>query len=137
MKAQRPTCPSARASMGARLIGVGQASGTVAFVRSPIPLDDDLCQRLGEYPERRLRFASECVTGQCLRWEKGRCSVAAHVSAYPASSSGDLPECSIRPECRWHQQEGDEICFRCPRVFTDVAPRDGEESNLNGGTVDV
>jgi hypothetical protein len=30
-----------------------------------------------------------------------------------------LPECSIRPQCRWHLQSGDAACRACPEVVTD------------------
>jgi hypothetical protein len=31
-----------------------------------------------------------------------------------------LPECSIRPQCRWHLQSGDNACRACPEVITDT-----------------
>jgi hypothetical protein len=32
-----------------------------------------------------------------------------------------LPECSIRPHCRWHLQSGDAACRACPEVITDTS----------------
>jgi hypothetical protein len=34
--------------------------------------------------------------------------------------SAELPECSIRSECRWFYQSGVEACAICPEVITDL-----------------
>jgi hypothetical protein len=30
-----------------------------------------------------------------------------------------LPDCAIRPTCRWFREHGKAICLRCPQVVTD------------------
>jgi hypothetical protein len=76
--------------------------------------------REGRSPEKRFRFAGACVQKACTQWA-GRCGVVDTVLAeVPASAlQTDLPECSIRSQCRWYHQTGPDACRACPVVVTD------------------
>jgi len=52
----------------------------------------------------------------CPSWENGRCGVPDIVASLERAA-GPLPECAIRPTCRWHQERGDDICRVCPQVI--------------------
>ncbi len=80
-------------------------------------------------PTEVFRFAAPCEKGGCRNWSGSHCRVAEQlVQILPAISAG-LPECSLRPMCRWFQQEGRSACERCPQVLTDDQ---GFEAALNG-----
>ena len=38
-----------------------------------------------------------------------------------------IPECSLRNECRWYKQEGENICRMCPRVITNITAEEVNE----------
>lgn len=133
-------CPSWSCEAGASLIGIVLADGSVAFSKDPIVIDAAFVgvARQGRSPEKRFRFSSTCRRGGCIQWADGRCGIADRIIAEHAHRSpaeqGDrsaalnqpfvLPECSIRPQCRWHLQSGDDACRACPEVITDT----GEEA---------
>ena len=136
-------CPSWSCEAGASLIGIVLADGSVAFSKNPIVIDAAFVDvaRQGRSPEKRFRFSSTCRRGGCIQWTDGRCGIADRVIAEHAQRSAAedadqataasepfvLPECSIRPQCRWHLQSGDAACRACPEVITDT----GEETPAN------
>lgn len=78
----------------------------------------------GGQPEARARFTDRCISGGCAFWGDGRCRAieAAHTTLDPVvdGTAVDLPDCGIRPACRWWQQEGENACRVCPYVSTAV-----------------
>jgi hypothetical protein len=38
----------------------------------------------------------------------------------PRGDLAELPECSIRAQCRWFAQSGAAACAACPEVVTDA-----------------
>jgi hypothetical protein len=105
----RSLCPSAQPDWrGSRLIGVvgGTADDPrVSLLAPPRPVTDALLQLADPvHPTEVFRFAAPCLCSGCdLRPE-----VAI-----------DLPECDIRPHCRWWQQEGRPACLRCAQIVTE------------------
>ena len=125
MSAKEPVlCPSSRCEDGHILLGVVQADGTVGFLSERMTLGLEFVEiaSKGRRPEKRFRFASTCVKTACRQWKGGRCGVIDQVldSVPAALRSTRLAQCSIRDQCRWHQQEGDEACTVCPLVITDL-----------------
>lgn len=120
-------CPSWRCEAGASLIGIVLPNGTVAFSKDRIVVDATFVEaaQQGRPPEKRFRFSSTCKRAACIQWTDCKCSIPEviireHEEQHPGQHQPFvLPECSIRPQCRWHLQSGDEACRACPEVITD------------------
>ena len=120
---KRVLCPSAPAQMNSILLGVVQIDGSVAFVKDRLQVTReflDIAAKDGA-PETRFRFSSPCIGSACKQWANGGCSVPGRlVEILPraASTNPPLPNCSIRDQCRWFDQEGAAACRICPVVIT-------------------
>ena len=109
------------------MIGIVLADGTVAFSKERIVVDAAFVEtaRQGRSPEKRFRFSSTCKRAACIQWADGKCGIVDTIISEHNERDGDpnqafvLPECSIRPLCRWHLQSGDTACRACPEVITD------------------
>ncbi len=120
-------CPSWKCEAGASLIGIVLADGTVAFSKDRIVIDAAFVEaaRNGRSPEKRFRFSSTCKRAACVQWADDKCGIVDVIMKehQERTASSDepvvLPECSIRPLCRWHLQSGDEACRACSEVITD------------------
>ena len=120
-------CPSWRCEAGASLIGIVLPDGTVAFSKDRIEVDQAFVEvaRQGRPPEKRFRFSSTCKRAACVQWTDGQCGIVDAIMREHEERTTDpnaifvLPECSIRPQCRWHLQAGDAACRACPEVITD------------------
>lgn len=119
-------CPSSRCTDGALLLGVVRRDGTVAFTPTPLRIDARFVEKAheGRTPEARFRFAGPCQRARCQQWTGERCGVIdlvldrareAGVAGAPA-----LPDCAIRPRCRWFGQQGADACLVCPLVVTEA-----------------
>jgi hypothetical protein len=62
------------------------------------------------------------VESACSQWTGSRCGVIDRVIDLVGAETdqADLPDCSIRPECRWWKQSGPDACAVCPEVVTDT-----------------
>jgi hypothetical protein len=116
-------CPSARMKEGAVLLGIVQADGRIAFAAHRLEVNQDFVQSAlqGRPAEKRFRFSDVCVQSGCRQWTGERCGVVDQIlAAAPADQlSLEMPECSIRPQCRWYNQNGWQACRVCPLVVTD------------------
>jgi hypothetical protein len=112
-------CPSSKCISGAKLIGIVQADGWVAFLGNPQPIDRQFVAiaSRGRAPELRFRFASPCVQSTCVNWAGGCCGIAAKLSAATEENAPPLPSCGIRRECRWYAERGARACAICPQVI--------------------
>ena len=119
-----PLCPSARGEPGAILLGVIQADGSVAMLAQKQRVDEFFVKLAheGRTPEKRFRFADSCLKSGCQQWTGNRCGVIDRVLADNPDYVGaaELPACSIRSDCRWHQQIGAQACGVCPLIVTDL-----------------
>jgi hypothetical protein len=111
-------CPSGRPRTGALITGIVGPDGKVAYIRPALPVSAEWLERGAPTSdlETRFRFAEPCVSGACAQWGNGGCRIGKAAASVGASLMGDLPECGIRPSCRWHRQEGDAACRACPLV---------------------
>ena len=108
------------------MIGIVLASGRVAFSREKILVDAGFAAiaRQGRSPEKRFRFSSNCRHAACIQWKADRCSIADAIAAggeqiKTMDEHPNLPDCPIRPNCRWYLQNGEKACHACPEVITD------------------
>jgi hypothetical protein len=118
-------CPSWGCEPGASLIGIVLPNGTVAFSNKRIVIDAEFVEaaRSAGAPEKRFRFSSTCKRAACIQWADERCGrvdaiVEQHEGADPDAPFA-LPECAMRPQCRWHLQSGVAACRACPEIITD------------------
>ena len=125
-KAKALLCPSSRCEPGARLLGVVQSDGTVAFTPDDLRVDDSFVSiaRLGRKPESRFRFAGPCHREACAQW-MGRCGVVdgvlEEIATRDIPTPAVLPQCSIRVTCRWFEQAREAACRACSLVVTELA----------------
>lgn len=128
MSASEKLCPSARCEAGATLLGIVGSDGRVGYLRPALEVDETFVTNAskGRAAEKRFRFASKCLEGQCAQWTGERCSVIDHVLALQQRDhlprAEELPHCVIRRDCRWHAQSGPRACSVCPFVVTDTLP---------------
>ena len=118
-------CPSAQPDMaGAQVLGVVEEAG-LAYVAGHLPVTEALLEAAGPVPPTMLfRFAAPCATSACAHFEGGACQLARRVARGLAPVVERLPACAIRPDCRWHAQEGAAACHRCPQVVTRISEPD-------------
>ncbi|MGY2046643.1 hypothetical protein [Methylobacterium sp. JK268] len=116
-------CPSAQAgTRGARVYGVmtGPAGDQrVGYLTETLRPNPDLLALAGDAkPTQLFRIAAPCAQGACAHFD-GSCTLARRIVAGLEPVVDGLPACQIRATCRWHLQEGDAACTRCPQVATD------------------
>jgi len=118
------TCPSSAGLVGTQLIGIVDRSGSVAYIKPSLPVDEDF--RAAQLPlgplERRFRFSFICLEGNCPQWTGSRCGVIddtlGELASLPLPDS--VGKCSIRATCRWFSQAGWDACRVCSRLVTDL-----------------
>jgi hypothetical protein len=121
-------CPSAQPTMhGAVAVGVVGGTPTeprVQPLERPLAVTEELLG-LAEpvKPTEVFRFAAPCLCSGCVHFTQSRCGLAAKVVRMLPEVTETLPECDIRPRCRWFAQEGAAACVRCPQVVTDDVNR--------------
>ncbi len=121
---QHKTCPSSLGQVGSNLLGVVNPSGTVGFFKDPVKVTQEFMDDAGDFEtlERRFRFSNKCVQSGCKQWTGKECGVIKAVLALDSiPAKNDLPECSIRNNCRWFYQEGAIACNGCRYVITNVS----------------
>jgi hypothetical protein len=126
MNEEKVLCPSSRCEEGATLVGIVMPDGRIGFSAEQIKITAEFVEaaREGRAPEKRFRFAGNCIKAGCRQWTGSRCGVIDSVmtDAPPELSveAEDLPECSIRAQCRWFGQAGAAACAVCEFVITDL-----------------
>lgn len=119
-------CPSAQPDWeGSQAIGVvGGTAGApaVAYLTEPQPVTEallDLARPVS--PTEVFRFSAPCACSGCAHYsaEQTKCKLAEKIVRWAPVVVDKLPACTIRPDCRWWQQEGRAACTRCPQVVTD------------------
>ena len=120
------TCPSAPATVGAGLLGMMEADGRIANLRTLMQVDETFLQaaRAAGKPEARMRFSGRCQTSGCAQWTGHSCGVIERVmqrvSDLGLPSPQSLQPCTIRGTCRWYAQAGAEACAACALVITET-----------------
>ena len=86
--------------------------------------------RQGRTPEKRFRFSEHLnvrgafsgPTGSAASWTASSSNTEMRHEEHATAENEPfvLPECSIRPQCRWYLQSGETACRACPEVITDT-----------------
>lgn len=118
-------CPSAPAEAGVALVfGVvgGEANAPeLQYLSEPVPLTPELSSLAdGIQPEEVYRMTSRCQEQRCQHFTGSSCRLGQRLRDELPAVTSELPACSIRATCRWFQEQGTAICFRCPAVVTQV-----------------
>jgi hypothetical protein len=117
-------CPSSTAKEGSILLGIVGSDGKIGYLVQRMSIDSEFIDiaKKGRAPEKRFRFSSPCVRGACQQWKDNRCSVIDIAIKDGASiAPEELPECSIREQCRWYNQHNLKACLVCPLIVTDTS----------------
>ena len=125
MQSDRLLCPSYVAKPGALLYGVVSTEGQVEYLEEPIRVDQTFVTEAskGRAPEERFRFAGACIGKGCGQWDTTGAScglVGKIVENMNRKAEAALPECGIRPTCRWFAQQGSVACASCPEIIRNV-----------------
>jgi hypothetical protein len=120
-------CPSAQPDWkGAMIFGVVEGSvgaPRTAYLDRTLPvLAGILAMTAPVAPTEVLRIAAPCANGACAHFRDQRCHLAEKIVAGLPAVVDDLPQCAIRPSCRWFAQHGAEACSRCPQIVTTAPP---------------
>jgi hypothetical protein len=125
-KPRQTLCPSAQPHWeGSQTIGViGGTAGApeVAYLSQSQPVTAELLALARPVkPTEVFRFAAPCANKQCSHFssEQSTCKLAEKIVRWAPVVVEKLPSCTIRPDCRWWQQEGRAACLRCPQVVTE------------------
>jgi hypothetical protein len=134
------SCPSARPDApGAMVFAVigsgdpadGDAGGPprVAYLQRPArPTAGLLDLAAPADPTTILRFAGRCAESRCRHFAAARCALGERLIDLLPAVSDTLPQCALRPTCRWWREQGAAACHRCPQVISpsfapvDLAP---------------
>ncbi|MGY2053115.1 hypothetical protein [Methylobacterium sp. JK268] len=132
----RIDCPSAQpGSRSSRIFGVmtGPSSARrVGYLTEPVPATPELLAKTGPVRSTEIfRIAAPCAKHACAHFNGG-CTLGQRVLAGLAPVVASLPACGIRPTCRWHIEQGDAACLRCPQVVTDKAGASEDEVRIAG-----
>lgn len=131
----RRLCPSSRCRDGALLLGIVGSDGIVGYVRPPLRVGAEFVEAAEQArtPEHRFRFAAPCLEKGCVHWSGTRCDVidqaeaASTVTAADRYEDSSLPDCDLRPSCRWFEQIGVRACSVCPQIFNFLGRDAAEE----------
>ena len=116
-------CPSAQPDMeDSVVLGVYEETPDgqqLAWIEKAQPVTPQLLSRTREVDPRNVfRFAARCEESKCVHFDGKDCQLATRIVQILPLAVESLPPCSIRPECRWYQQEGKAACYRCPEIVT-------------------
>jgi hypothetical protein len=116
-------CPSSQPGVeGARVLGVVQQTShgpEVTYLDEFLPATPDvLAMAAPVHPTEVFRLAARCQTNRCPHFDGANCGLATRIVQILPAVVDALPQCQIRPECRWFQQEGAAACRRCPQIST-------------------
>ena len=120
-----PTCPNAKCTPGAILLGFKAPNGRIKNLRTAMAVDDAFVAQARDIgpPEERMRFAAPCASQNCDQWEGGGCKAIARVITQLENATGDiadlLPPCPIRKTCQWYDQCGASACAACDLITND------------------
>lgn len=122
-------CPSNKAKTGSELLGVRQEDGTVAILPQTLPVDQAFLDKVsmdGIAAEQKFRFTNKCIESGCQQWNGKGCGVVEQVIQFldhlPVSET--IPDCPIRPTCRWYLQKGPSSCKVCPFIVSEITEED-------------
>jgi hypothetical protein len=122
-RSQPVLCPSGQAGMAGGMafgvIGGTEGEPRVRWIERPVPVTEELLALTAPVPPTQvLRIAAPCQEQACCHFDGTDCRLATRLVQLMPSVAATLPPCRIRPDCRWHLQEGAAACARCPQIVT-------------------
>lgn len=120
MNKSKSLCPSAPLSEGAKLLGIVNSDNEIDLLSEPLTIDTEFIDSAskGRPIEKRFRFVNKCVKNGCQNWVGESCNVVKIVleNIHKKYWAENLPDCTIRNDCRWFGQEGVDACKVCTLV---------------------
>ena len=115
-------CPSAPLDEAPLLLGIVGSNGAIEFFGSPVRINEEFRKiaKKGRIPEKRFRFAAQCIENKCCNWEQQECTISKKVSAIDTGLASDYAKCGIRSACRWFSQNSLKACKNCKFMITDT-----------------
>jgi hypothetical protein len=111
------SCPSAMPKKGAKLLGIVIGRSKTQIFPAPLDVDNAFFEQgtpVGPLDER-FRFIAPCVERGCNKWSGSQCNLIKR-AVTKATGHSPIPKCSMRRECRWFFQHGEEACRICPQI---------------------
>ena len=117
-------CPSAQpteaGSFAFGVVGGSVGAPEVSYLTERVPITGELLALAGPVrPTEVFRFAAPCATERCGHYDGHECRLVTKLVQLTPPVTQALPACTLRPDCRWWQQEGKLACMRCPSVRTE------------------
>jgi hypothetical protein len=102
------------------VVGGSVEDPLVSYLADVQPVTEEVLAAAGPVkPTEIFRFAAPCAGTSCVHFDGWDCRLAQRIATLVPAVVDVLPNCRIRPECRWWQQEGKAACLRCPLVVTE------------------
>jgi hypothetical protein len=122
--ARSSLCPSAQPDWEEAtvfgVVGGTEESPRVSYLVEPQAASPELLALTHPVkPTEVLRIAAPCAGHGCQHFDGTHCQLVARTIIHLEAVTEKLPACSIRPSCRWWQEQGKAACMRCPQVITD------------------
>jgi hypothetical protein len=91
-------------------------------------------------PAARVRFAPACVENDCAHWGGGGCELLGRIAQLLAEAGAPVRpspayDCSIRQDCRWRRQRGDEACGICGFVAREPLDRSPDRIRMDSRSI--
>ena len=117
-------CPSSQPQLGARIFGMKRATpdgDRIGYFTEAIPATPEvLALPAPALPTEVFRLAAPCVEHRCSHFDGAQCQLGQRIAHMLDPVVHRLPQCAIRPTCRWFREHGKPVCLRCPQVVTDI-----------------
>jgi|GEM_PF-3099991 len=112
-------CPSASQRHGDKVLAVfDDAARKLQFLSELIDIPEVLraVSDLDDFYTNN-RLVSWCLTSGCVYWQ-GACVLGHIVSQVPVAVRPTATECSVTKTCRWHRENGEQVCAPCSGLRT-------------------
>ena len=132
--AENALCPSYVCKPGAQLYGIVNAEGKIDYLKYSLEIDETFVTiaHQGREPEKRFRFAGNCIKSGCKQWDgdSQRCGLIEKVIGLIGNAeAATLQPCAIRHSCRWFAQRQGLACAQCNEVIRNIETRFLETTN--------
>lgn len=127
-----PYCPSSQPDLKNGLV-IGVVGGTVdeprvGYLNRLQRVSTEILElSKPAKPTEIFRLAAPCAGTACQHFDGSKCTLAQRMTKIVPEVVDTLPKCSLRPRCRWWQEQGASACLRCPQITTDLYNASAEQ----------
>jgi hypothetical protein len=103
------------------VVGEGRESALLGYLNRALPVTREVLALADPVePTEIFRIAAPCAGHACGHFDGSNCRLAARLVRLLDPVVDTLPPCTVRPGCRWWQQEGKAACLRCPQIVSET-----------------